>query len=371
MKHSQLSMLQIFFLLTALIISTGHFLYVRVVLIYLGRDGWMVIVPSILTGMLVFYPVIKLARRFPDQTLIEATFSTYGKWLGRLLTLPYLLFFMAVPALIIRAIGDFLPTTMPYTPYSVITSVIVLLACITVKLGIEVIGRCALLMLPLLIVIGILASILTLKDKHYEYVMPFFQTSLLGFLRGTITLSGLFSESIVAGMILLHVRQQELKIKKVVLFFLIIGLMFVGPLTGPVAVFDIESARKFTYPTYEEIRYIEIANFLERLDVLGVLLWASGSFLKISAFLYALSLGLAQWFGLKDYRPLVFPLAVMLLLQATHFASNRAEIWVYLMKIFPLFALGTGLLFPWLTLLVATLRKRKQPQPEKEASTAA
>lgn len=371
MSRTPLSMLQVFFLLTAMIVSTGHFLFVRVILIYTGRDGWMVILPSIIVGMLVLIALMRLNKRFPQQTLIEITIATFGKWLGRLVTLPYLLLFMAIPALIIRAIGDFLPTTMPYTPYAVITSIIVFLACMTVRLGIEVIGRCALLILPVLILLGILASILTLKDKHYEYVLPMLQTSFSGYLRGTVLLSALFCESVVVGMVIWNVRKRELKTKHTILFFAIIGLMFLGPLTGPVAVFDIESVRKFNYPTYEEIRYIEVANFLERLDVLGVVLWAGGSFLKIAVFLYSLTLGTAQWVGLKDHRPLIFPFAIVLLLQATNFASSRAEVWVYLMKVFPLYTLAVGLLLPWLTLLVATIRKVGQQPGEQETAQAA
>ncbi|MBL0386308.1 endospore germination permease [Tumebacillus sp. ITR2] len=371
MKTVQLSLLQTFFLLTAMIISTGHFIFVRIVLIFTGRDGWMVVAPSIVLGSLVLISIIQLLKRFPNQTLIEITHNVFGKWLGRLLTIPYLLFFMAVPALLIRAIGDFLPTTMPSTPYSVMTTVIVVIACITARLGIEVIGRCALLMLPMLVVIGLLASLLTMKDKHYEYLLPMLETSFRGFLRGTATLSGLFAESVVVGMIFLHVPKKKLKTKPILVFFTIIGLMFIGPMTGPVAMFDIESASKFHYPTFEEIRYIQIANFLERLDVLGIVLWTFGTFLKITTFIYALTIGLKQWFGLPDHKPLVFPLAIILLLQSTGIASTRSEVWIYLMKVYPLFTLTVGLLLPWLTLLTSLIRKKGSPADSQESPAAA
>jgi len=367
-EQERISMTQLLFLMIAMLVSAGHFLFVRIVLVEAGSDGWISIVPAIAVGFAALYAVIQLSKRNAGLSLIQLTIREYGRWLGHLVALPYLLLFAVVPSQIIRAVGDFLPSTMPYTPYLLVTSVLVVLSAVVVRQGIEVIGRCAQLLLPILIVIGILASVLTIKDKHPEYVLPVLQHGVIGILRGAATLAGLFSEVVVAGMILQATRSRHNPTKSAFWLFVLIGMMFIGPLTGPTMMFGSDLAEKFTYPTYQEIRYIQIADFLERIDVLGIMLWAFGSFLIISLFLYALCVGLAQWFGMKSYRPLVFPVGAGLLIMAANLGSSQAEGWSYLTYAYPLFALSVGTILPWVTLLFDWLKQKLRAQGEESAT---
>lgn len=356
MNRVSISVQQMIAMLIPVIVSAGHFLFVRLVLIYCGHSGWMTIFPSIVIGFLAFAQLFYLIRKYPQLTLIEITIVIYGKILGRIVALAYLLFFMVVADVIIRAIGDFLTSAYPYTPYAVLTSVIVLISAFAVRKGIEVVARSAQLVLPVLIVLGILASVLTAKDKHFEYILPLWPINFSSFLQGTILLSGLFCEVVVAGMLLSNVVKVKNGTKTAAWFYIAIGVMFIGPLTGPPMVFGESMSYRFNYPTYEEIRYIQFTNFLERLDVVGILLWGIGSFLKLSVFIFAISLGIAQWIGLKDYRPVVYPLSIVLLIQASGFVSNRAEFWGFLSQFYPFSALSVGLILPMITILIARLR---------------
>ncbi len=57
--------------------------------------------------------------------------------------------------------------------------------------------------------------------------------------------------------------------------------------------------------TFNSVRLVSIANFLERLESVVLMAWILGGFIKVGVFYYAAVLGRAQWLGLKDYRSLV------------------------------------------------------------------
>ena len=66
------------------------------------------------------------------------------------------------------------------------------------------------------------------------------------------------------------------------------------------------------YPLMLVARYISIADFFEHLESIVMAIWVVGAFVKISVFYYAATLGTAQWLNLSDYRPVVWPLGILI-----------------------------------------------------------
>ncbi|MCZ8511603.1 GerAB/ArcD/ProY family transporter [Paenibacillus filicis] len=68
------------------------------------------------------------------------------------------------------------------------------------------------------------------------------------------------------------------------------SLLLFGNITG-----------NFTFPVMQAARFISIADFLEHLESLVVVIWIAGVYLKISIYYYVLVLGTAQWLNLSNY----------------------------------------------------------------------
>jgi len=113
-----------------------------------------------------------------------------------------------------------------------------------------------------------------------------------------------------------------------------------------------------TFPFFSLARYISVARFLERVDALIMVMWVAGVTVKVAAFYYAAALGAGQLFGLKDYRPVVLPLGVILAAWSHSMFENTRELVVWLSTIWPPYAYTFELVIPSLLLLVAVLRKK-------------
>jgi spore germination protein KB len=136
-------------------------------------------------------------------------------------------------------------------------------------------------------------------------------------------------------------------------FFLVLSILVVIATFGP------NVASTFIFATFDAIRMVSLANFLERLDAAMVAIWMLGGVVKVGVFYYAAVLGSAQWLGLKDYRPLVMPVGVILLGLAA-LCPNVVDLLGFISMTWPPYAL---LIFeagiPLMLLTVALVRRKQ------------
>jgi len=66
------------------------------------------------------------------------------------------------------------------------------------------------------------------------------------------------------------------------------------------------------FPLLEMTREVDVSYLFNRMDPMAALLLNLGGFIKVSVCAYAATQGLAHWLGLREYRPLVPPMGVLL-----------------------------------------------------------
>ncbi len=336
---------------------TGHLLYIPIITHYAGRDSWIALlfasVPAVLIGLFVSI----LAQRFNGCTLIEYTQLILGKWIGKIFVVMFLLYFLHEATLSIRGFGEFYTSAItPRTPIVVFLIAILILAAYAVRNRLEVLARTNQAFLVMMIPIGIVASILTHKDKDYRNFLPVLENGLDSVLLGTLSITSVYSSFFVLSMIFANVSSTK-SLKKYTIFTMLILIgMFIGPLTGVIAIFGEERSVGLYFPTFQMLRDIEIGA-LQRLDIIGVMLWALGSFTKVSLFLYALVVGIAQLFHIKDYVILVGPVSALIAIVSIINSEDLIGIYRFQRDIYPFYSTLLGLVFPFILLIVSQIRK--------------
>ncbi|MFC4809337.1 GerAB/ArcD/ProY family transporter [Paenibacillus sp. GCM10023250] len=131
-------------------------------------------------------------------------------------------------------------------------------------------------------------------------------------------------------------------------------LMLFGNITG-----------SFTYPVIQAARFISIADFLEHLESVVVVIWVAGVYLKIAIFYYVLAIGMAHWLGLDDYRPIVFPIGVLLLAFTLWSGPSMQDLVGFISKATPFYSCTVHVLIPALLVLVGSIRKKAPGDPPR------
>lgn len=358
MSDARISLLQASMLVVTTLTSTGHLLFVRTVAFYAGRDGWIALLIATSAFAVMLLILAGLISRLPGKNLVEMSLAVFGPVAGRIVGLAFVWYFLHVAALLIRTFGEFLHLSMPQTPLSAVTLITLMLVVYASRKGIEVQGRANDLILPVLLAMGMTASVVLAKDRRHAELLPVLEYGWLPALQGAASLIGLFSESVVFGMVASAIRPGGRQIYRSLWTAAIIGVMFIGPITGSVALFGAENVRTMVYPTFEEMKRIQVAEFIGNLDVLGVVLWTAGSVIKAVLFLWAAATGLASLLGLRNHRPLIAPLGLITGGLAFILTGNRMELERFLTDTYPVYGITIGSLLPLLLLIGARLRRR-------------
>ncbi|WP_206917293.1 GerAB/ArcD/ProY family transporter [Alicyclobacillus suci] len=343
-----LSNMQIFIIVIASSMAYGHFVYVHLAILFAGRNAWISLMIGCLIGILIQWIQLKLAIG-QDESVIEHAITVFGKWMGRFVGVIYILFFIIIAALTVKVVEDFMGVIYPTTPPGVFLFAEFVIAAWVVHSGIEVMGRTMQLLLPLMMLLGVAASLLSTPDKDFTQIYPIFNESLLSIGQGTFVFIAMISELVGFGMIAEHAKHPERLATQSMLLILVLMLMFLAPVTGPVMVFGETVAKNLAFPTYTEIQYIRVSNIIERLDIVGVLLWTIGSFFRIALFLFAAVKGVSQLVGAKKNTTFLIPVTLICVAVSMSFmSSSREELYhflgTYYLWIAPIIGVGLPLL---------------------------
>ncbi|WP_121662069.1 GerAB/ArcD/ProY family transporter [Metabacillus litoralis] len=362
----KISKIQALMLGVSSIIVTGHLLYIPVIIFHSGRDSWISLLVAIFPAMLVGLTVALLSQRYPGCSMVEYSQIILGKWIGKLFVFIFLFYFLHEASLSIRGFGEFYTAAItPRTPIVVYFIAILILAGYSIRCGLEVLVRTNQAILLFLIPIGILASILTHKDKDYQNFLPILEDSIITVFPGMLSIVSLYSSFFVLSMVFQNISNTKHLKKYSIITMIILICMFIGPVSGVIAIYGEERATGLYFPTFQILRDIEIGA-LQRLDILGILLWSLGSFTKVALFLYAIVLALAQLFKLDNYKVLVVPVGALLTIISILNSEDLIGIYRFLRDFYPYYGTFVGFILPLFLLMVSFVRDRNKKSKEEK-----
>lgn len=277
------------------------------------QDAWLSIILATLAGLLIAMLVVSLSLRFPGKTLLEFAEEILGKVPGKIVGLLYIwLFFLYIGSGAVREFGVFLVTAMmPDTPIIVFQIAVIAVAAYAVRNGLEVLSRFNQLFIPVTALLAI-AFILSAKDMKLARLLPVFDTGLIPVVKGSVAPAMWLGEIVTLAMLIPCLNKPQEAYRVAVLSVLLSSFFLTASILEALLVFGPNLAGYWIFPAFNAVRAVSIANFLERLDYIIMVVWVLGGFVKVGVFYYAAVLGSAQWLGLKDYRPLVLPVGVIL-----------------------------------------------------------
>ncbi|MBH5319355.1 endospore germination permease [Paenibacillus sp. GSMTC-2017] len=254
-----------------------------------------------------------LHRLYPGKSLIEYSRSIMGNWMGTILNVAFLLTCLLQSANQIRQFGELMNQFFfKRTPLAVVISTLFVVCILAVRLGVEVIGRASLLFMPFVILIVVAFFLPFYKDVQLDRVLPLFHDGMTPVLRSSFYIQIWLPMYVYASFFLPFLSDvkhaakrclQSLLATVVTLSSVMLLILFIlGPATS-----------SYEYPFMVLARYLSMFDFLEQFDAVIMVFWVMNVFIRTIVTLYALSLGIAQLLKLSDYRPLAFPVGMLVI----------------------------------------------------------
>lgn len=359
-KDMTLTGKQVFWLIVTLQVVMTVLLTIGSAVSAARQDAWISYLVAGAVGVGFIFIVGQLNILYPNRTFVEYSREILGKWLGTLVAFVYFLYFVGVLAVMFRQYADLIvEILLPRTPVIVPMIGMMLVVMYVAAKGPAVIGRCGELFGPLVIVGICLPLILTLFDAKWRNLLPVYADGgWRPILRGAVTPVTFFGDSIMLAMLLAFTRDPRQATRQAVRAGLVSGLVTMLATLVVVAVFGPNLPSGMLYPFFMLIRYVSIADFFENFDAMGIVVWVTGVFVKLSIFMFANCYGIAQWLGIRKWKRIIWfvaPLAIVLAMTPRNFIVSSVIIPRYISTPYFL-TLSVGIL-PLLW-IVALVRKK-------------
>ncbi|MGG1661776.1 GerAB/ArcD/ProY family transporter [Brevibacillus sp. NRS-1366] len=333
------------------------------------QDAWIAAVLGVALGLLLVGLYSTLGNLLPTMTLVEMNEYLLGKWVGKAISTTFVFFNLVTAAELLYFVGNFLTTQiMPETPMEPINIIFACVIIMGVQLGIETLARSAELLFPLFIFLFFILIIFVSPQIELERIQPVLEADFKVLLRAAFYFSSVFSIPIVVLLMVFPVSVNRTKAAQKTFFsgMLIGGIVLIIIIALSILVLGPDTTARQTYPSYALAKKINVGKIFTRIEIVMAVMWFISIFFKVSFYFYAAVVGLAQTLNLKEYRFLVLPMGIIMIVLSMIVHPNVLHSEEYNKHTWLLFVATFGVFLPLLLLGVAVIRKKGKASPEQE-----
>jgi spore germination protein KB len=324
-----------------------------------GRDAWISGVLTMVSGLAVMWLYCYLATRFEGLTLIGLLHRLFGKWLGKLVSLAFILFAFATIISIPYYIGSFNSAVMPETPAPVTILLFIAVIVIAAFYGIESVARATEIFITVFTVLFASSMLLVLPNARIEYILPVLEDGITPVLNGTVILSVYVSiQNITLLMLYPTVVKDKVEGKKALFKgFIWANVLVTVNLLFAVLVLGDGIVAKSSFSTILLTREAYNVPILTRIEYMISIIWLLSQFVIAFLYFYATLMAVSEILGLKDDRRIILPFGLIVLVLSLSAQPSATEHNNWAMTSYMSLTITIGFILPLIMLAVYLVRR--------------
>ncbi|MHB8073446.1 GerAB/ArcD/ProY family transporter [Desulfosporosinus fructosivorans] len=273
-----------------------------------GRNGWMSVLPGFAVGIPYGLMVLSLIERHPGKNLLQISETLFGKWIGKIVGILYILIMGYFGGLLLGQAGDIYQVSiMPLTPISVFYLGGLVIVFFLVKSGIEVFARFTEVIFPLVVIALVVNLTLSIPRIEQGELLPIFSEGIIALLWGGIKVVPfvmtymLFLAGILA---FLPTGKEELGQLKRGIWrgFILVGTIDMLVVIMQILVFGPTETVRLVYGLLVLGKMVEVSRTVAGVESLFLGVWLGALVIKVSASFFAVMWGLETVFKLKGLK---------------------------------------------------------------------
>jgi len=323
------------------------------------QDAWIAIILAFLMSLPILFVYSKILMLYPGKDLFDILIMVFGSIPGKILSIFFVWYSLHLGSLVIRNFSEFVNVvSFPETPQFIIIIFLGLLCIWVIKAGIEVLGRCATFIFPIVSGIILLTILLSMANVHFINLKPVLYNGMKPVLISAFSIFSFpFAETVVFTVVFNSLKHVN-KTYRVFLISILIGSIIMLMVTvRNILVLGAQITSDLYFPSYIAVRTINIGEFLQRLEIVVAITYITGGFVKISVCLYAASKGVAKILNIDNYRHIVAPIGFLMMNLACIIYNNTMEMFEWASKIYQYYAIPFQIILPVFILIAAKLKQ--------------
>ncbi len=296
-----------------------------------GRDGWMSVLPGFAVGIPYGLMVLSIVERYPGKNLLQVSVMLFGKWIGKLIGIIYILITGYFGGLLLGQVGDiYQASAMPLTPISIFLLGGLLLVYYLVRSGIEVFARFSEVIFPLTVIALVLNVGLSIPRIEQGELLPILSEGLKPLLWGGIKVVPYAMTYILflAGFIaFLPTSKREFGQLKTGIWrgFILVGVLNTLVVLMQILVFGPTETVRLVYGILILGNMVEVSRTIVGVESIFLGIWFGALVIKVSAYFFTVIWGLDTVFCLKGLK---WNLAVSVVFLGIAFQFTRGHLLI-------------------------------------------
>lgn len=366
----KISGLQLFWLMVSIVTGSGMLFTLSPVIAEVKQDAWISVALAGIIGLCIVFLAVKVSLLYPGQTIVQYSQEILGKWLGKIIIVPYFVMWYSLDGMILRDSSDFVYLALfNKTPLFVVLLTLLLLAVYVIYTGgIEGIARCSEIMGPLIVLMVLGCCVLSLNHLDWHQLTPVYADSgAKAILKGALPPASFYSDMIMLTMVFCFLSDSRQVLSRALWGMAVASSLILVATAMVIMTFGPALSSRMWVPFFSMTRFISVLGFIQNVDILVVIIWMFSVFIKFSLFLFATIYGTAQWLNLKDWRKFTW-IAVLIVFCIALLPKNLASVVVdypkkfWLPYVMPINVFGIPLLL-W---IVGTIRQKRANKKVKQ-----
>jgi len=198
--------------------------------IQVAQDAWLAYIFGLVQGLALIWIYVKLSLLNQGQSLIEILKTHFGKYLGTMVSLLYIWYFVHLAALVLRNYGEHMTVTVFFdTPEVFTMGCFALLVGYCLRSGLEVTARAAEMLMPYLFLFVLAIFLLLAREYDMQNIFPILENGLAPVIKVSYSLLTFPFGEMVAFLMIFPALSSYKSLKKVTLLSsLLMGLILLG-----------------------------------------------------------------------------------------------------------------------------------------------
>ncbi|MEB7452708.1 GerAB/ArcD/ProY family transporter [Lysinibacillus sphaericus] len=362
MKKQLISSRQYTIIVILYTVGTGILIIPASIVSEVKQDAWIVATMGTLLSLLLIKLYIILSNKMANLTLVEVFEKFLGSFIGKVISLCFILLTLLSSGELLYFIGNFLQTeVMPETPpvvFAILFNFIILFAAYQ---GLEVFARTLEILFPIFLFIFIIFLFFVSPQIDIKNVQPIFEVSIPPLIYSVLHFMGLFSFPLIVLLMIFPSAINNLESGKKGFYIGIIvgGFIITVFIALSILVLGVTNTTLRTFPSYTLAQRVSVGNFLQRVEIIMAFIWMVTIFVRAFMYFYASLIGISQMLKLKDHRPLILPLGMISIALSQIVHANIIHSDKYNQQTWPLAIAVFAILLPLILLITAKFRRLK------------
>lgn len=324
------------------------------------QDGWISLILGGLFLIIILFILWLIAKSYPDQNFYQINNKIFSKWLGKVVSFFYILYFTSVSTLIILLFSRMISLwVLPSTPFWVLAILMVFVGFYLANAGLVIIARFY-TMVSFLLLLLVVLTIYSMKDIQLMYLFPVGQSGWDKISKGVLEAILAFFGFFVSLVIFSRVEgSAKAKFKTMLAAHFFVLSFYLYTVFISYTFFGTKEMGLVPEPLLYMLKSFELP-LVARIDLFFISIWIVSVATSFTTYIYIASLGLRNIFETKNIRLMNLIICIVSYSAALFIGLDMAKVDKY-----SNFVIKTGLIFsmviPFAMLLIsAIVRKVKK-----------